>query len=451
MAASDKSSSVSSLHFLGIGGIGMSALAHIALDKGLEVSGIDRSDTEIVKELRRKGATIHIGDGVHLDSRMTVICSSAVSQTHPALQAAKAMNCQLLHRSQFLKHLMESKRSLLIAGTHGKTSTTALLTCVLMSAGSDPSYAVGGILRNTGKNGCHGKGDYFVAEADESDGSFTEYVGGYGGIITNVEQDHMNYWKTEESLLKGFATFASQIENLFWCADDPLASSLELHGQSYGTSEKADWQLYDVHQDGTSLEFSVSHSGRHFKNIRLPMIGSHQALNATAVWGMCIQLGIPEESIRDAFLKFTGICRRLEWKGEARGILVYDDYAHHPTEVLVTLNALKKVYIDKRLIAIFQPHRYTRTRDCLQLFATSFEGADVVYITEIYSAGEDPISGITGKVLSDVVPGSSFMNNDEELLEEVVGMAREGDVIVTVGAGSITNFGPKILHSMTSI
>ena len=425
----------------------MSALARIALNIGLKVSGIDRSDTSIVKELRDKGATIHIGDGVHLDPSMTVIYSSALSETHPALQAAKAMNCRLFHRSQFLKHLMEGKRSLLISGTHGKTSTTALLTWVLMSAGLEPSYAVGGILKNTGINGSHGNGSYFVAEADESDGSFTEYTEGYGGIITNIEEDHMSYWKNEESLLKGFATFASQIKNLYWCVDDPLLSSLKLQGQSYGTSEKADWQLYDVCQDSTGLIFSVSHSGRHFKSIRLPMIGSHQALNATSVWAMCIDLGLTEKSIREAFSSFNGVSRRLELKGEVKGILVYDDYAHHPTEVSVTLTALK-LYTGRRLIGIFQPHRYTRTQDCLKLFATSFKVADVIYITEIYSAGEDPIIGITGKTLSDVVPGSIFLKKDEDILEEVMKVAKEGDVITTIGAGSITNLGPKILHTL---
>ncbi|XP_011410366.1 PREDICTED: uncharacterized protein LOC105316838 [Amphimedon queenslandica] len=439
----------SPLHFLGIGGIGMSALARIALDGGLKVSGIDRSDTDIVKELRDKGATIHIGDGVHVDPSMTVVYSSAVSKDHPALQAAKAMNCRLFHRSQFLKHLMEGKRSLLVSGTHGKTSTTALLTWVLMSAGLEPSYAVGGILKNTGINGSHGNGSYFVAEADESDGSFTEYTEGYGGIITNIEEDHMNYWKNKETLVKGFTTFASQMKNLYWCIDDPVLSSLKLQGQSYGVSEKADWQLYDVCQENTGLIFSVSHSGHHFKSIKLPMIGSHQALNATSVWGMCIDLGLTEKSLREAFSSFTGVSRRLERKGEVKGILVYDDYAHHPTEVSVTLAALKKRYTGKRLIGIFQPHRYTRTQDCLKEFATSFEATDVIYITEIYSAGEDPISGITGKTLSDVVPGSIFMSSDEDILEGVVKVAKEGDIIITIGAGSITKLGPKILHALT--
>ena len=432
------------VHFLGIGGIGMSALAHIALERGSKVCGIDRNSSQVTRQLEEKGANIFIGDDAHFDAKMQVVYSSSIAESHPALQKAKQLNCSLYHRSGFLSMLMEGQQSILVTGTHGKTSTTAMITWVLTHAGYDPSYAVGGIMINTGKNGGHGKGKYFVAEADESDGSFLNYTGHYG-IITNVEQEHMSYWKTEEQLHEGFKSFASCNDNLFWCVDDSSLSSLKLKGHSYGVSVKADWHLYNVYHDKMSVVFSISHCGVDYEDIRLPMMGRHQALNATAVWGLACELGIPEERVRRAFLTFGGVHRRLEKKGEAQGIVVYDDYAHHPTEVAAVLTALKEAIPGCYIRAIFQAHKYTRTRDCLHLFASAFQSADTVFITEIYAAGEQPVEGISGKTLSSVIPGSSFMCEDE-ILEDLRLTAKAGDVIVTIGAGTITVLGPKILN-----
>ena len=431
------------IHFLGIGGIGMSALAHIALEKGRKVCGIDRNKSQITRQLEQKGAEILIGDDVQFDGKVQVVYSSSIQESHPALKKAKQLNYPLYHRSMFLSMLMKGQQPILVTGTHGKTSTTALLTWVLMYAGFDPSYAIGGILINTGKNGGHGTGKYFVAEADESDGSFLNYTG-HCGIITNVEQEHMNYWRTEERLHEGFKTFASCIENLFWCVDDTPLNSLNLNGYSYGTSEKANWHLYDVYHDKTNVVFSILHSGLNYENIRLSMMGRHQALNATAVWGLACKLGVPEQKIRQAFLKFGGVHRRLEKKGEVRGIVVYDDYAHHPTEIAAVLTALKEAIPGCYIRAIFQAHKYTRTCDCLHLFPSAFQSADGVIITEIYSAGEQPIEEISGRTLSSVIPGSSFMS-DDEILEDLRITAKAGDVIVTIGAGTITFLGPKIL------
>ena len=243
-------------HFLGIGGIGMSALAHIMLERGKEVYGLDGKESQIIRDLQTKGARIFIGEEVHFDSTAQIVYSSSIKESHPARQAAKYLNCPVYHRSVCLSMLMEGKQSLLIAGTHGKTSTTALLSWVLSHAGLQPSYAVGGILRNIGKNGGHGTGPHFVAEADESDGSFLNYKGHYG-IITNIEQEHMSYWKTEQALLEGFKSFASRVEKLLWCADDPSLQSLKLTGQSYGTSDEADWKLFDVYHENLEVVFSI--------------------------------------------------------------------------------------------------------------------------------------------------------------------------------------------------
>lgn len=426
-------------HFLGIGGIGMSALAHILLGKGEGVSGSDDKKSEVLTALQKKGATIHEDH----DAVSTVVYSSAIRKDHPVLQKALKEKCPIYHRSQFLSRLMEGKKPLLITGTHGKTSTSALLSWVLIHACLSPSYAVGGILTNTSQNGGYGNGPYFVAEADESDGSFLNYQG-FGGIITNLESEHLDFWQTEKRLFEGFKEFASRLATFFWCIDDPGLSSLNLKGQSYGFSKEADWQLFDFIQKGMILSFSVSHQGQVFEDIKIPLVGKHQALNALAVWALALELGVPEEKIREAFKTFKGVFRRLEKKGEARGATVYDDYAHHPTEIEALLTALKKTTHEKRLIAIFQPHRYTRTQMCFDLFSKAFQAADLVYITEVYSACEKPIPGISGETLAESIPGALFVN-EENLLKTLEKVIQKGDIVVTLGAGSITTLGPKLL------
>lgn len=426
-----------STHFLGMGGIGMSALAHILLEKGEPVSGMDQGQSPILNKLLKKGAIL----GEDFDADTCVVYSSAIPPNHPAYQKAQAQGCSLVHRSEFLGKLMEEKTSLLVTGTHGKTSTAALLTWVLMHADLAPSYAVGGILQNTEQNGGYGAGPYFVAEADESDGSFLNYTG-VAGIVTNLEKEHLDYWKTEDALCTGFSTFCKGLDPLFWCGDDPLLASLGLQGESYGMSARADWRLIDVHQDGMTLSFTIQHEGRSFENVRLPLVGTHQALNAVSVWALAQHLGISEEKIRTAFETFKGVQRRLEKKGEAQGIVFYDDYAHHPTEIKALLKVLKRAVGTRRLVAIFQPHRYTRTRDLMRDFSPAFDAADCVYILDVYPAGEEPIAGISGEVLARTIPNSHFMQKD------ALPPLLEGDVVVTLGAGDVTHLGPKLMEAL---
>jgi len=422
-------------HFLGIGGIGMSALAHLLLEKGAEVSGEDQKVSPMVQALQKKGAVIT--NSCNAESQ--VVYSSAIQKDHPSLEKARQMNCSLYHRSQFLRKLMEGKSPLIVTGTHGKTSTSALLTWVLLSSGLSPSYAVGGILKNTTQNGGYGEGNFFVAEADESDGSFLNY-GGEFAILTNLEKEHLDFWESEENLIEGFCTFANQVQGLYWCRDDTMLASLDLKGESYGLSDQANWRLFDVMQEGMKQTFSIAHGRTVFREIELPLVGKHQALNACAVWGLASELGISEAKIRKAFRTFQGVQRRLEKKGEVNGVTVYDDYAHHPTEVEVLLSSLKRAVGKKRLIAIFQPHRFTRTRDCMQGFSKAFCAADQVYITDIYSAGEKPIVGVTGKALASAIPDSIYL--------EALPKFMSGDVVVTIGAGDITHLGPQILESL---
>ena len=424
------------IHFLGIGGIGMSALAHILLEKKEQVSGYDKNLSPLVKQLAKKGALI--SKEPHLEG--DIVYSSAFKEEHPDLRKGKEKGLSIYHRSQLLKELMEGKRRVLVGGTHGKTSTSALLTWVLIFSGRAPSYAVGGILKNTEKNGGHGEGELFVAEADESDGSFLKYQSEYA-ILTNVEKEHLDFWKTEEQLIDGFETFANQTGTLLWCLDDPLLARLNLPGETYGRAESADWHLCTVEQQEEQLLFSIVHQKREFKKVTLPLIGEYQALNACAVWAMAHRLGISEKEVRAAFKTFKGIGRRLEKRGEVSGVTVYDDYAHHPTEIRLMLHSLRKaIGLDRRLIAIFQPHRYQRTRDLLDSLVHSFHAADFVYITEIYSAGEEPIEGITGRALSKLIPNSQFL--------EDLPLFKKGDVVVTIGAGSITQMSKTILERL---
>ncbi|MBI3211949.1 MAG: UDP-N-acetylmuramate--L-alanine ligase, partial [Simkania negevensis] len=387
--------------FLGIGGIGMSALAHILLDKKSKVFGIDEKRSEITDQLIKKGAIISIGERIELRDCMEVVYSSGVKGDHPVFKEAKERKLSLKHRSMLLQELMSGKHSLLIAGTHGKTTTSGLLTWVLKVAGLEPSFAVGGILSNLGKNGGEGTGRFFVAEADESDGSFLNYTS-QGGIITNVEADHLDYWGSKEKVLEGFCQFAAKIKNpslLFCCVDDPLLSSLKLSKIGYGFSPHAALQITAFEQEEEGSCFSLYFKERYYKDLILPLLGKHNVLNAAAVFGLALEIGVAEMAIREAFQTFAGMKRRLEFKGEEGGIAVYDDYGHHPTEISMTLAAMKKAAKNRRLLLVFQPHRYSRTKDLMEEFTFCFNHADILIMTDIYSAGEKPLPGIEAQTL----------------------------------------------------
>lgn len=427
-------------HFLGIGGIGMSALVHILLEKGEKVSGSDLKNTSHLKKL-----------GVQITQKLPpqakVVYSTAIKSDHPGIISAKKHNLPLIHRSALLKSLLEGKQALLVTGTHGKTSTTALLSWTLHAAGLKPTYAVGGILRNFNKNGGFGLGPYFVAEADESDGSFLNYSGD-GAIITNIEKEHLDYWKSEKKILEGFQKFISQIKDLqllFYCSDDPLLKELQPPGISYG--KKGALRLVSYKQEGMKMVFTATFKGVKYEEIELPLLGKENVLNALAVFGMALQLGIPEKKIRKAFSTFKGVKRRLEKVGEVNRITLYDDYAHHPTEIRSILLALRKAYPNRRLMILFQPHRYTRTKTLD--FSEAFEAADLAIITDIYSAGEKPILGVNGQSFCKKLKGDNalFLSKDK-LLTLLPKMLVPGDVLVTAGAGDITEIGPQLLRQL---
>jgi UDP-N-acetylmuramate--alanine ligase len=426
-------------HFIGIGGIGMSALARILLSKGYQVTGSDKNRSPIVDELEKEGAKIFIGhqeENVHAG---TVIFGSAIQANNPEFAKAKKLSLPMLHRSELLDLLAQEKKALMVTGTHGKTTTTALLASVLMASDSDPSFVVGGMLQSMKINGRNGQGPFFVAEADESDGSFLKTTP-FGAIVTNCENDHLDYWKSEENLNQGFRDFFKLVkrkENLFWCKDDLRLCSLQPEGISYGFSEDADLKILDWKQESIGVVFEIEFQGKKYPEIVLSLFGKHNVLNGAAVFGLCLQLNIPEVAVRQGFKKFSGVGRRLEKKGEAHGVVCYDDYGHHPTEIRATLKALRAKVGERRIVALFQPHRYTRLKGLWNEFVTCFEDADIVVITDVYSAGESPIEGITGENLAKQV-GALYGESQIDL--------RPFDVLITIGAGDITNRGIPILQ-----
>ena len=377
-------------HLIGIGGIGMSGLARIALQKGDVVSGSDVNMSPVLQSLSDSGAKIFIGhDETHLpEETATVVYSTDIAPTNPEMQEATRRGYPLLHRSMFLKELMEGSFPLLVTGTHGKTTTSSLLAHMLYFLKEDPSYSVGGIIQNLESNGSFGSGKWFVAEADESDRSFLAYTP-HGGILTNIGLDHLNYWHSEENLLQGFFDFYKKTENkdlLFWCADDARLSSLKLEGHSYGFSDKADLKIEKVLYLGWQTFFTFRFKGKEYKDVESPLIGAHNVLNAAAVFGLCLQIGLEELAIREALKQFQGAKRRMEKKGEAQSITVYDDYGHHPTEISTTLDAVKQASKGRRIVVAFQPHRFSRVKDCFEEFAPALRKADLIVLTDIYSA-----------------------------------------------------------------
>jgi UDP-N-acetylmuramate--alanine ligase len=439
-------------HFIGLGGIGMSALARLLLQQGEKVQGSDLAMSSLLKELEQEGALIQIGHGVEsMDEASVVVYSSAISETHVEMMRAKELKLPILHRSELLDQLMQGKKTLLVTGTHGKTTTSGLLAHVLSQAEFDPTFVVGGILAALQTNSRAGTGDYFVAESDESDGSFLK-TAAFGAIVTNLENDHLDYWKDPENLDQAFAQFFSQVKNqksLFWCADDVRLSALHPLGQSYGFSAAADWQIKEFSQTNQGARFHLMQGEKIYFAIETSLFGKHNALNAAAVFALAMSLGAKENLIRQGLNSFAGVLRRFEFKGEKHGVQVFDDYGHHPTEIAATLSALRGKIGQKRLVAVFQPHRYTRVRDLAEEFLHCFDEADEVVLTDIYSAGEEPIEGVTSAALytrmRERLGGKLHFVSHANLDIGIAHMLMPHDVVMTIGAGDITQMGKPIL------
>jgi UDP-N-acetylmuramate--alanine ligase len=440
------------LHFIGIGGSGMSGLARIALSHGIAVSGSDAKDSSVLSALSALGAQVFPDHLAHqVDGSDFIIYSTAIGQNNVELARARELNLPILTRAQALAILMSDSRSIAVAGTHGKTTTSSMLTVALQACGLDPSFAIGGTLTSSGSNAHRGTGEHFVAEADESDGSFIEYRP-FAAIVTNVEHDHVDYFATEADVTQAFADFAATIAKdgyLVYCADDAgsahLASSvLGPKLISYGTSVGADLFIDSINLLPMGSTSRVLWKGRAIGNLSLQVPGLHNVLNAGAALAMGLSLGAPAAEMLTGLASFHGTGRRFELKATVHGIRIIDDYGHHPTEVEVTLTAAKRYAGDGRLIVIFQPHRYSRTKAFMSEFAKALGIADQVVLLEVYAASEKPIPGVTSETIAEEMENGHFIPNFLEASEWVIAEAKPGDVIVTLGAGDVNSLAPII-------
>jgi UDP-N-acetylmuramate--alanine ligase len=447
------------VHFVGIGGAGLSGIARIMAARGLPVSGSDDQDTPFLPALRELGVTCHLGYSAdHLGDADTVVVTTAAREDNPEVLEARRRGLRLLPRSAGLKAVMDGSRVLAVAGTHGKTTTTSLLTSALVACGVDPSYAVGGVLTATGRNADAGAGDLFVAEADESDGAFLVYEP-HAAIVTNVEADHLDTWGTEEAYRRGFVDFLDRIDRsgfLVVCSDDAGAAALadEAEGRGLrvvrtGEAADADLRASDLSFAGTTSAFTVHDGGEELGRVELQIPGRHYVLDALAALAVGLRLGLPFGQLRAGLEGFTGSGRRMESKGEAAGVRVYDSYAHHPVEIAGDLEAARSVAGKGRLVVAFQPHLVSRTRIFGAAMGEALGAADEVVVLDVYLAREDPDPAVTGRLVADAVPlpadRVSFVPDLDAAPAALAARVRPGDLVLTLGAGNVTEVGPRVL------
>lgn len=447
------------VHFVGIGGAGLSGIARIMVQRGVEVSGSDASDSPGLEALRALGARVHVGhDAAHVHDVDTVVVSTAVRETNPEYVEAVRQGLRILPRSAALESVMQGCRTLAVAGTHGKTTTTSLLTVALQHAGADPTYAIGGTLSQTGTNAHQGTGDIFVAEADESDGAFLVYRP-YAAIVTNVEADHLDNYGTEEAYRAAFVEFLERIDPdgfLVCIIDDPGAAELAAVARArgltvvgVGESAEAEIRVVDLRFAGSTSSFTVHDAGRELGEVTLQIPGRHYVLDAVAALAVGLRLGFGFADLSNGLGAFTGTGRRMEFKGEAGGVRVYDSYAHHPNEIAGDLQAARSVAGDGRVVVAFQPHLVSRTRIFGEAMGVALGAADEVVVLDVYVAREDPDPEVTGRLVAAAVPlppaQVAFVPDFDAVPAELARRARAGDLVLTLGAGSVTTLAPITL------
>lgn len=442
------------VHFIGIGGSGMSGLARIAISHGIKVSGSDSSDSSVLSALRALGAEVFIGHAAeNIQGADLIVFSNAIKPSNPEREAAAQLKITEITRAAALALLMSESISIAVAGTHGKTTTSSMATVALQSAGVDPSFAIGGILKSSGSNAHRGTGKYFVAEADESDGSFVAYHP-HAAIITNVEWDHVDHFASEVEVFNVFDDFVNTITGfLVYCADDEgaakVAKSAKVKTIGYGKSESAALRVDQIQLNAGGSSARVLWNGAKIGNLELSVPGEHNVLNAAAVLAVALELGLPATALLDGLIKFHGAGRRFELKGSVSGVRVIDDYGHHPTEIKVTLEAAKRYAGGGRVLVIFQPHRYSRTKAFLNQFAETLSIADQCWLLEVYAASEQPITGVSSANIAKNMQGAIFEPNFLAVTEAVALAAKPGDVIITLGAGDVSSLGPLILDELS--
>ena len=448
-------------HFIGIGGAGMSGIARIMLAQGKTVSGSDAKESAVTSQLATLGATIYLG---HSEANQmgadVVVVSTAIAANNPELIAAQSRSAEIMRRAEALALVMEGKRSIAVAGTHGKTTTTSMLTVALQRAALDPSFAIGGMINMSGTNAHLGTGDIFVAEADESDGSFLAYKPS-GAIITNLELDHVDHFPTFDVLAEAFLQFISTIKPdgfLVACGDDENVRALlskidrtDLKVMTYGSQNgDNDFQLSRIHLSEGGGVARITHKGSVIGDIELAIPGAHNLLNAAAALAAGIALGAQSSDLLKGLSEFTGARRRFELKGEVAGIRIVDDYGHHPTEVRVTLETARRYAGYGKLFVIFQPHRYTRTQMFAQQFGDALNIADQIYLLEVYAASESPIPGVSSLLIAQGRSEDKFHYQPSmiEIIHQVSKLVEPGDVIITLGAGDVNSIAPVMLEAL---
>ncbi|MFI1721120.1 UDP-N-acetylmuramate--L-alanine ligase [Streptomyces sp. NPDC020489] len=448
-------------HFIGIGGAGMSGIAKILAQRGAKVAGSDAKESATAEALRALGATVHIGHArEHLaDDASCVVVSSAIRQDNPELARAAELGIPVVHRSAALAALMQGLRPIAVAGTHGKTTTTSMLAVSLSELGLKPSYAIGGDLDAPGSNALHGDGEIFVAEADESDRSFHKYAPEVA-IVLNVELDHHANYASMDEIYESFETFAAKIVpggTLVISSDHEGARELtrrvagSVRTVTYGEAADADVRVLSVAPQGLKSEVTVLLEGREL-TFTVSVPGRHYAHNAVAALAAGVALGVPAEELATALAAYTGVKRRLQLKGEVAGVQVIDSYAHHPTEMTADLEAMRAAAGDARILVVFQPHLFSRTQELGKEMGQSLALADASLVLEIYPAREDPIPGVTSELIieaaraagADVTP----VHDKADVPALVAGMARAGELVLTMGAGDVTDLGPRILDRL---
>jgi UDP-N-acetylmuramate--alanine ligase len=445
------------IHFIGIGGIGMSGIAEIVLNLGNAVSGSDLRRTPVTDRLASLGATVFEGhSATNVIAADVVVTSSAVNERNPEVTEARRRKIPVIQRAEMLAELMRLKYGIAVAGMHGKTTTTSMIATVLAAGGLDPTVVVGGRVAAMGSNARLGKSQYLVAEADESDRSFLK-LSPILAVVTNLDREHMDCYRDMADVENAFVEFMDRVP--FYgacvaCCDNELLAGILPRVRrrvfTYGASSRADFVLRMLPPAGEARSrFEVAADGRVLGPFELHVPGQHNVLNATAAVAIALQLEMKPEAIAEGLQNYRGVDRRFEVKGCVRGVTVVDDYGHHPTEIRATLRAARDCGY-KRVHVIFQPHRYTRTRDLLGEFATSFGDASMVEILDIYAASEEPIEGITAKALVRAIGQDSveYAASTEEAVERVVERAEEGDVILTQGAGSVSQIAPLVLDRL---
>lgn len=453
------------VHFVGIGGAGLSAIARIMLARGITVSGSDGAASATLDALAAAGARVHVGHAAEqVADADTLVVSTAVREDNPEVVAAYARGLRVLPRSAGLAAVMADRRVVAVAGTHGKTTTTSLLTTALVAAGADPSYAVGGELAQLGTNAHDGAGQEFVAEADESDGAFLVYTP-HLAVVTNVDADHLDVWGSEEAYRAAFERFLDRIEpggTLVASADDAGAAALlataegrGIRAVGVGESPEAAWRIRDVSFAGTRSTFTLTGpDGVDVGPVTLQIPGRHYVVDAALALTAGLLLGHPADALREGLESFTGTRRRMEAKGEVGGVRVYDSYAHHPQEIVGDLQAARSVAGEGRLLVAFQPHLVSRTRIFGAAMGAALGAADEVVVADVYLAREEADPEVTGALVAGAVPlpadAVAFVPRLDDVAAELVRRARPGDLVLTLGAGDITTVGPHVLTGLAA-